>query len=58
MANPDQKTLLIEQAFIDIKEICKKLQADSNLSDSEVKALLMELFNLWKKEEKNKFGFR
>ena len=58
MANPDQKTLLIEQAYIDIKEICKKLQADSGLSNSEVEDLLMELTNVWKNQEKNKFGFR
>ena len=58
MANPDQKTLLIEQAFIDIKEICKKFQKDSGSSDSEVKALLKEIASLWEIEEKNKFGFR
>ena len=58
MANPDQKTILIEQAFKDIKEICKKFQDDSGSSDSEVKTLLREIASLWETEEKNKFGFR
>lgn len=58
MANPDQKTILIEQASKDIKEICKKFQDDSGSSNSEVKALLKEIANLVETEEKNKFGFR
>ncbi len=58
MANPDQKTILIEQAFEEIKEICKKLQDDSGSSNSEVKTLLKEISSLWDTEEKTKFGFR
>ena len=59
MANPDQKTILIEQTSNDIIEICKKFQDDSGSSNSEVKALLIELASLWGNvEEKNKFGFR
>ena len=58
MANPDQNTILIEQAFDDIKEICKKFQDDSGSSNSEVKTLLEEIANLWDTEEKTKFGFR
>ena len=58
MANPDQKTILIEQAFKDIKEICRKFQDDSGSSNSEVKTLLREIASLWETEEKNKFGFR
>ena len=58
MANPDQNTILIEQAFEDIKEICKKFQDDSGSSNSEVKTLLEEIANLWDTEEKTKFGFR
>ena len=58
MANPDQKTILIEQAFKEINEICKKFQDESGASNSEVKFLLMELTSLWETEEKNKFGFR
>ncbi len=58
MANPDQKTILIEQMSKDIIGICKKFQDDSGSSNSEVKTLLREIANLWKTEEKNNFGFR
>ena len=58
MANLDQNTLLIEQAFEDINEICKKFQDDSGSSNSEVKTLLNEIASLWDDEEKTKFGFR
>ena len=58
MANPDQKTMLIEQASKDIKEICNKFQEDSGSSNSEVKALLREISNLLDTEEETKFGFR
>ena len=58
MANPDQKTILIEETSKDIIKICKKFQADSGSSDSEVKKLLTELARLWQFEEKNTFGFR
>ena len=47
MANPDQKTILTEQAFEDLKEICSKFQDDSGSSNSEVKSLLRELARLW-----------
>ena len=59
MANPDQKTILIEEAYNAIKEICKKFQFESGSSDLEVKALLKELATLWESEDnENKFGFR
>ena len=58
MANPDIKTILIEQASKDLIEICKKFQNDSGSSNSEVKILLIKLARLWETEEKNKFGFR
>ena len=58
MANPDQKTILIEQTSKDIIEICKKFQDDSGSSNSEVIILLREIARLWETEEKNKFGFR
>ena len=58
MANPDHKTILIEQTSKDIIEICKKFQDDSGSSNSEVKTLLNEIANLWDNEEKTKFGFR
>ena len=58
MANPDQKTILIEETSKDIIKICKKFQADSGSSDSEVETLLREIARLWGIEEKNTFGFR
>tara|TARA_Y100000739_G_C20278088_1_gene315354 strand:- start:299 stop:496 length:198 start_codon:yes stop_codon:yes gene_type:complete len=58
MANPNQKTILIEQALKDIKGICKKFQDDSGSTNAEVKTLLNEIANLWETQEKNKFGFR
>ena len=58
MANPDQKTILIEQAFEDIKEICKQFQNDSGSSNSEVKTLLKKIASEWDNVEKKKFGFR
>ena len=58
MANPNQKTILIEQAIKDIKEICKNYQDDSGSSNFEVKNLLNEIARSWESEEKSKFGFR
>tara|TARA_Y200000002_G_C22197968_1_gene462064 strand:+ start:98 stop:274 length:177 start_codon:yes stop_codon:yes gene_type:complete len=58
MANPDEKTILIEQTSRDIIEICKKFQYDSGSSNYEVKTLLKEITSLWETEEKNKFGFQ
>ena len=50
MANPDQKTLLLEEAYEEIKEICAKFQDESGSSDMEVKTLLRELARVWEKE--------
>ena len=58
MANPDQRTILIEQTSKDIIEICKKFQYDSGSTNSEVKILLREIASLWETEETNKFGFK
>ena len=52
MANPAQKTILIEQAYEEIKEICNKFQEDSGASDMEVKTLLRELARVWGKKIK------
>ena len=43
MDNPDQKTILIEQASKDLIGIYKKFQSDSGSLNSEVKALLIEI---------------
>ena len=60
MANPDQKTILIDNAFEEIKNICINLQKDTDASNLEVKSLLKLIMNEWeeKREEKNVFGFR
>ena len=52
MANPNQKTILIEQAYKDIQEICIKFQEDSGASDMEIKTLLRELAKAWRKKIK------
>ena len=49
MANPDQKTILLEQAYEEIKEICIKFQNEAGASDIEVKTLLRELSRVWEK---------
>ena len=60
MANPDQKKILIDNAFEEIKNICITLQKDCNASNLEVKSLLKLIMNEWeeKKEQKPGFGFR
>ena len=60
MANPDQKTILIDNAFEEIKNICIKLQQETDTSNLEVKSLLKLIMNEWeeKEEQKNGFGFR
>ena len=60
MANPDQKTLLIDNAYEEIKSICKTLQKDTDVSNLEVKNLLKLIMNEWegKYEQKTGFGFR
>ena len=47
MANPDQKTILIDNAYEEIKNICINLQKDSNIPNSEVKDLLKLIMNEW-----------
>ena len=60
MANPDQKTILIDNAFEEIKNICINLQRDTDASNLEVKNLLRVIINEWeeKEEQKTGFGFR
>ena len=50
MTNPDQKTILIEQAYDEIKVICTNFQDESGATDMEVKTLLRELARVWEKE--------
>ena len=50
MANLNQKTILLEEAYEDIRDICIKFQEDSGASDMEIKTLLRELARVWEKE--------
>ncbi len=50
MAKLDQKTILLKQAYEEIKEICTRFQDDSGASDMEVKTLLSELTSFLEKE--------
>ena len=54
MANPDQKTILIDNAFEAIKNICINLQKDTNASNLEVKGLLKQIMNEWEEKEGQK----
>ena len=60
MSNPDQKTILIDNAYEEIKNICINLQKNSNASNLEVKSLLKLIMEQWeeKEEQKTGFGFR
>ena len=48
--NPDQKTILLEQAYDELKTICTKFQDQSGASDMEVKTLLRELARVYEKD--------
>ena len=48
MANPDQKTILLEQVYDEIKVICTKFQDESGATDMEIKTLLRELARVQK----------
>ena len=60
MANPNQKTILIDNAFEEIRNICINLQKDTDATNLEVKSLLKLIINEWeeKEEQKTAFGFR
>ena len=57
MANPDQKTILIDNAYEEIKNICINLQKDSYASNLEVKSLLKLIMKQWEEKEAQKTGF-
>ena len=50
MANPDQKTIFLEEAYDELKAICSKFQDESGATDMEVKTLLRELARVWGKD--------
>ena len=47
MANPDQKIILLEKAYEELKLVCSKFQEESGATDMEVKTLLRELARVW-----------
>ena len=49
MENPDQKTILLEKAYDELKAICTKFQDESGATDREVKTLLRELARVYEK---------
>ena len=55
MANSDQKTILLEQAYEELKEICTKFQDESGATDMEVKTLLRELARVYEKDIDDKW---
>ena len=48
MVNSDQKTILLEYAYDEIKVISTKFQDECNATDMDVKILLRELARIWK----------
>ena len=50
MANPDQKTVLLEEAYDELKAICTKFQDQSGATDMEVKTLLRELARVYERD--------
>ena len=60
MANLDQKKILIDKAYEEIKNICINLQKDTGASNLEVKSLLKQILYEWEEtqEQKTGFGFR
>ena len=50
MANPNQKTILLEQVYAQLKAICTKFQDKSGATDMEVKTLLRELARVYEKD--------
>ena len=49
MANPDQKTILYDEAYKDLNQICIDFQENCGATNQEVKKLLEELLIEWNK---------
>ena len=56
MANPDQKTILIDKAIEEIKNICINLQKDTNASNLEIKSLLKLIMNECEEKQEKKLA--
>ena len=50
MTNPDQKIILLEQAYEELKSICTKFQDESGAVNMEVKTLLRKLAMAYEKD--------
>ena len=50
MVNSDQKTILLERAYEELKSICINFQEESGATDVEVKTLLRELARVYEKD--------
>ena len=57
MANPDQKTILIDNAYQEIKIICRDLQEDACVSSMEIRSLLKLIINELDEKSAQKTGF-
>ena len=53
MANPDQKKILLEQTYEELRAICTKFQDESGASNIEVKTPLRELARVYEKDIDN-----
>ena len=56
MAKQNQKTILLEQTYDELKLICSKFQDKSGATDMEVKTLLRELARVWEKDIDNDYN--
>ena len=55
MANPDQKTILLEQAYDELKSICSKFQDESGAKNMRVKTLLRKLASAWEEDMNDEY---
>ena len=55
MANPDQKTILLEQAYDELKAICTTFQEWPGAIEIEVKTLVRELARVYVKDIDNNY---
>ena len=49
MANPDQKTILYDEAYKELNEICINFQENCGATDEDVKKLLRDILDQWEK---------
>ena len=50
MVNLDQKTILLEKTYDELKAICIEFQDESGATDIEVKTLLREIARVYEKD--------